>query len=571
MSDWSPGSTATVRDLWAHADLGSFAGSYTATNIPAHGSVLLKVAGTFDWNLPRTYEAEWAYNSFSGNAYYVPNASNFSASAYVTGVGNGPTNACQFNIVAAPSNGLYQVDIYYACATTRTAQLSVNGGAVTNLNFPATGSDTQPSFITAYLQLAAGNTNTLTFGNAIGLAPNFDKIVVSSGSPSALTATAGDGVVNLAWTASANSTSFNVYRGTISGGESAMPLATGLTASAFADTNVVNGQTYFYTVTAINPVLGGESPPSVEASAKPIFVTSSTAYRTAMLAAAPTVWWRFSETNGALLYEAIGSRNGTNAGAVVLGVAGPRPPDFLGFEMTNTAAQFANGTTNSWINVPALNLNTNTVTITAWVYPFSTMADYSGVCFYRSGGTVAGINYGGSFGSNTGMIGYTWNNDQNTWNWNSGLTPPANQWSFVALAIGPSRAILYLVNSGGLQAATNNLTHVNQSFSNPGTIGTDTYNSSARAFNGILDEVAVFNYTLTLSQIQSLFANGNQLSQVNVGMQKSGANWSLTWPQGTLLQSTNLTGPWSRASASASPLGVSPTNNAMFYRVLLKQ
>jgi hypothetical protein len=54
-------------------------------------------------------------------------------------------------------------------------------------------------------------------------------------------------------------------------------------------------------------------------------------------------------------------------------------------------------------------------------------------------------------------------------------------------------------------------------------------------------------------------------------MQKSGANWSLTWPQGTLLQSTNLTGPWSRASTSASPLVASPTNNSMFYRVLLKQ
>ena len=495
----------------------------------------------------------------------------FSASAYVTGVGNGPANAFQFNLVAAPSNGLYQVNIYFACAMARTAQLSVNGGAVTNLNFPATGGDTQPSSITAYLQLAAGNTNTLTFGNATGLAPNFDKIVVSSGSPTTLTATAGDGVVNLAWTASAGSTSFNIYRGTASGGEAATPMATGLTGSVFADTNVVNGQTYFHTVTAINPTLGGESPPSVEASSKPIYLTTSTAYQTAMLAAAPAVWWRINETNGALLYDAIGNKNGTNAGAAVLGAAGPRPPDFLGFEMTNTASQFANGTSNAWINVPALNLSTNTVTITAWIYPVGITADYAGVCFYRSGGTVAGINYGGSFGSNTGMIGYTWNNDQNTWNWTSGLTPPANQWSFVALAIEPSRAILYLANSGGLQAATNNLTYVSQSFSSPGTIGTDTYNSSARAFNGILDEVAVFNYVLTLSQIQSLFANGNQLSQANVGMQKSGANLNLTWPQGTLLQSTNVTGPWSRASALASPLVMSPTNKSMFYRVLLKQ
>ena len=566
-----PGSTATVRDLWAHADLGAFAGSYTAANIPAHGSVLLKVAGTFNWNRPRIYEAEWAYNSFSGNAYYVPNTSSFSASAYVTGVGNGPANAFQFNLVAAPSNGLYQVDVYYACATARTAQVSVNGGAVTNLNFPATGSDTQPSSITAYLQLAAGNTNTLTFGNSSGLAPNFDKIVVSSGSPASMTATAGDGVVNLSWTASAGSTSFNIYRGTASGGEAATPLSTGLTGSAFADTNVVNGQTYFYTVTAINPVLGGESPPSVEAGARPTYTTPSTAYQSAMLAAAPAVWWQFSETNGALLYDAIGNNNGTNAGAAVLGAAGPRPPDFLGFEMTNTAAQFANGTANSWINVPALNLNTNTVTITAWIYPFSTMADYAGVCFYRSGGTVAGINYGGSFGSNTGMIGYTWNNDKNTWNWNSGLTPPANQWSFVALVVQPSSATMYLVTTNGRQSATNTYAHPNQGFSGAGTIGTDAYDATGRTFNGLIDEVAVFNYALTLSQIQSLFANGNQLDAVQLGSQRTGLNLNLTWPQGTLLQSTNLTGPWSRASASASPLVVSPTNNSMFYRVLLKQ
>ena len=300
-------------------------------------------------------------------------------------------------------------------------------------------------------------------------------------------------------------------------------MVTGLTGSAFADTNVVNGQTYFYTVTAINPVLGGESPPSTEASAKPSYATTSTAYQTAMLGANPYVWWRLNETNGALFYDAIGNMNGTNAGAVVLGAAGPRPPDFLGFELTNTAAQFANGTANAWINVPALNLNTNTVTLTAWIYPTGSQADYAGLLFYRSGGTVAGLGYGGSFGSNAGMIGYTWNNDQSTWNWTSGLTPPANQWSFVALAIEPSRAILYLANSGGLQTATNDFTHVNQSFSSPGTIGTDTYNSSARAFNGILDEVAVFNYTLTLSQIQSLFANGSQLDCGAVGQPTNGA------------------------------------------------
>jgi hypothetical protein len=561
------GSSASVRDLWAHANLGNFTGSYTATNIPAHGSVLLKITGTFDWNRPRTYEAESGYNGYSGNVYFVPHASSFSATAYVTGVGNGAANTLQFNKVTAPSNGLYELDIYYAGATTRTAQLSVNGGAVTNLNFPATGGDTTPSVVPTYQRLNAGE-NTLAFSNPTNLAPNFDKIVVSRGTPTGFVAVAGDGVVNISWTAAAGSTSFNLYRGTTSGGESAF--VSGLVANTFADTNVVNGQTYFYTITAINPVFGGETSPSTEASAKPTYATTSTAYQTALLAANPYVWWRLNETNSALLYDAIGSRNGTNAGAVGLGAAGPRPPDFIGFEMTNTAAQFANGTANSWINIPALNLNTNTVTVTAWIYPTGSQADYSALLFCRSGGTVAGLGYGGSFGSNAGMLGYTWNNDQNTWNWTSGLTPPANQWSFVALAIEPSRAILYLANSGGLQTATNNFTHVNQSFSSPGTIGTDAFNSSARAFNGILDEMAVFNSALTSAQIQSLFANGSQLDSVQVGCQRTGLNLNLTWPQGTLLQSSNLTGPWSRASAAASPLVVLPTNGTMFYRVFLK-
>jgi alpha-galactosidase len=37
---------ATVRDLWQHTDLGTFSGSYTAMNIPSHGVVLLRIAGT---------------------------------------------------------------------------------------------------------------------------------------------------------------------------------------------------------------------------------------------------------------------------------------------------------------------------------------------------------------------------------------------------------------------------------------------------------------------------------------------------------------------------------------------
>ena len=41
-----PAGAATVRDLWAASDLGSFTGSYTATNVPGHTVVMLKVTST---------------------------------------------------------------------------------------------------------------------------------------------------------------------------------------------------------------------------------------------------------------------------------------------------------------------------------------------------------------------------------------------------------------------------------------------------------------------------------------------------------------------------------------------
>jgi alpha-galactosidase len=47
-AQWSalgiPTGAATVRDLWSHSDLGIFSGSYTASSVPSHGVVMLKVS-----------------------------------------------------------------------------------------------------------------------------------------------------------------------------------------------------------------------------------------------------------------------------------------------------------------------------------------------------------------------------------------------------------------------------------------------------------------------------------------------------------------------------------------------
>ncbi len=85
--------------------------------------------------------------------------------------------------------------------------------------------------------------------------------------PTSLTATAGNASVGLSWTGSTGAATYNVYRGTSSGGESATPIATNLTTTNYTDSSVTNGTTYFYEVAAVNA--GGTSGISNEASAKP--------------------------------------------------------------------------------------------------------------------------------------------------------------------------------------------------------------------------------------------------------------------------------------------------------------
>ena len=53
---------------------------------------------------------------------------------------------------------------------------------------------------------------------------------------------------------------------------------------------------------------------------------------------------------------------------------------------------------------------------------------------------------------------------------------------------------------------------------------------------------------------------------VNLTYSRSGSSMELTWPYGTLLQATNVNGPWT-VNGNASPYNVTPTGPQMFYRV----
>jgi fibronectin type 3 domain-containing protein len=91
--------------------------------------------------------------------------------------------------------------------------------------------------------------------------------------PTGLTATAiGTGRIDLLWGASSGSTEYHVYRGTTSGGPYTH-IATTTTATAYSDTGLTGGQTYYYVVRGY---AGCESGNSNEASATAVGGSCST-------------------------------------------------------------------------------------------------------------------------------------------------------------------------------------------------------------------------------------------------------------------------------------------------------
>ncbi len=127
--------------------------------------------------------------------------------------------------------------------------------------------------------------------------------------------------------------------------------------------------------------------------------------------------------------------------------------------------------------------------------------------FCRGGTTVAGLNYSGTTDTNGNYsIGYNWNDDPNTYNWMSGLVVPPNQWSFVALVVTATNATIYVVNTNGFQYAVNVYNHIPLAFDGNTLIGDDISNPGLRAFNGTIDDVAVFNKSLSQNQLLNLYS-----------------------------------------------------------------
>jgi alpha-galactosidase len=135
--NWSqiglPSGNATVRDLWTRTDLGTFNNSFTATNIPSHGSRMLKIVSTSSsGGGPEGYT--WCANE-NGTC-------TFSGTASVAYGANGVFNyrtatnsiACNNATFGDPLSGVVKACYYQTSSCTPTAitpYVQINNGAWT--------------------------------------------------------------------------------------------------------------------------------------------------------------------------------------------------------------------------------------------------------------------------------------------------------------------------------------------------------------------------------------------------------------------------------------------------------
>jgi hypothetical protein len=233
-------------------------GLTTSTTITAGGSTTFNA--TFD---PASAGAVTGSVSLTTNGTPASLVINLSGTGQATSLllGASPSTLAFGNVLDQSSSQL-------------TTSVTNNGNAnVTISSVTTTGAGFSASGIANGTMLTPGQSVTLTVtftptsGGAVSGA-NVSIASNASNSPAVVTLT-GTGMhsVVLSWGASpTNGVTYNVFRGTSSGGESTTPInPSAITSLSYTDTNVTPGATYYYYVEAVDS--GGSSAPSNEAVA----------------------------------------------------------------------------------------------------------------------------------------------------------------------------------------------------------------------------------------------------------------------------------------------------------------
>jgi hypothetical protein len=230
-------------------------------------------------------------------------------------------------------------------------------------------------------------------------------------------------------------------------------------------------------------------------------------YSATVLPTGPVGYWRFSETSGTTAVNSGSGAglNGTYTSATV-GTAGPRPPQFDGFEPNNTAPTFNGSSGHVSVNNSLLS-NRNAFTIGGWIKPAATPGSRIGLF-----GQNDAVEFG--FISGTSMQCWTPSGGSLTVNY----PHPMNTWHHVVAVGNGSNIRIFvdgvLLGTGGSSTANYGSSSFNFQIGGGGIY--DAPNVNGNFFNGQIDEVVAYHRALSDAEIISLFQAGTNAVGVSV-------------------------------------------------------
>ncbi|HEV7925986.1 MAG TPA: LamG-like jellyroll fold domain-containing protein [Verrucomicrobiae bacterium] len=284
--------------------------------------------------------------------------------------------------------------------------------------------------------------------------------------------------------------------------------------------------------------------------------------------------WRFNEDSGTNALDSSGLGNN----GILVGENGDIPAWVPGQAGFGSALWFTNdGTDQPYVSIPSSPLlligqtATNSWTITAWAYESSGGTGN----FVASYGRIMVIDDGTAFQLESGASGddqiYTWSRANLAWEigWGAypGVTPLLDQWEHWAVVYNGTNLTIYRDGNQGTNGGIASQPVTAPIGGYPGfqdaiLIGADLSADGTRTWNGMLDDVAIFNIALTQSQIQTVMSGDFSafVPQPPLSVNSSAGNIALSWPaaQATfqLQSTTNLDAPsWTNVSTPPVQIG----------------
>lgn len=151
----------------------------------------------------------------------------------------------------------------------------------------------------------------------------------------------------------------------------------------------------------------------------------------------------------------------------------------------------------------AFSLTTTEITVAARINGWKTI-DWSGIVVGRSDPASFWLGF-----ADNNTLTYVWNNNNAaTWGWKGAPAIPENKWALVAIAIEKEKATSYIYDrdNGKLDSAENEIEHIEQTVQNL-KFGWDEC-CGDRYFAGIIDEVMIYERTLSADEIEKLATDG---------------------------------------------------------------